>query len=741
MPSLPQQWTTPHHDDHHPTPLPFPLKKIVQKKAKAEESVRNCWICPSTNNRMVTMSRLENASPVVAVSDGWEFSKASFTGDQMNTGGVEGKNTNSHGAWSRSTNQTKKMWSDLYTDPKYGYFDTQPNGGLIVTQRETSLFSSSLSDLFAQKVTLSRNKVPFCQPDSKSSPSLDETEAQTLKHLLPDEEELFLGMVEETGLSANAHVVDDSEDVDLFSCSGGIELETDGNILAKNGTAELARGTSSSKWVTGHMVSNDYYALPSPSKIPVGVSPHEASRVANGSQSSLRVASVGSQFVPSDPSYSLRHVVLGDECVPSFTTHSVPEAHNFTGNGIHRYPLDNGPSFARDIHFNMTGNGARAIHHGGLNERTAELNGGAFPHSPGGGSLCSVPHCAASNSSPSERHHSGSLFWGNWPDNGHCPAWLPGFPGASHIMMSAGSTMHHQAGSAPISHASLWERRQSYAGESLEAPSFLPGSIGSAGFPSCSPPHPLEISSYNMFPHGGRASSMSLSKNAELLSPHQMRHMLHKRSANSTMSFGSPSTRNRRNESNMNYADKKQYELNIESILRGEDTRTTLMIKNIPNKYTSNMLLATINENHRGMYDFIYLPIDFKNKCNVGYAFINMAEPLHIVPFYKTFEGKRWEKFNSEKVASLAYARIQGKDALISHFQNSSLMNEDKRCRPILFHTHGPNAGDQEPFPTGTIIRIRPGRIHASSDDDNDDQVTQSKCTRFAECSNEAADS
>ena len=84
-----------------------------------------------------------------------------------------------------------------------------------------------------------------------------------------------------------------------------------------------------------------------------------------------------------------------------------------------------------------------------------------------------------------------------------------------------------------------------------------------------------------------------------------------------------------------------------------------------------------------------------QNKCNVGYAFINMTSPARIVPFYKAFNGKKWEKFNSEKVASLAYARIQGKAALVAHFQNSSLMNEDKRCRPILFHSEGPHVGDQ----------------------------------------------
>ncbi|KAM1571540.1 hypothetical protein ACFX13_037294 [Malus domestica] len=154
--------------------------------------------------------------------------------------------------------------------------------------------------------------------------------------------------------------------------------------------------------------------------------------------------------------------------------------------------------------------------------------------------------------------------------------------------------------------------------------------------------------------------------------------------------------RSRRMENNGTQIDsKKQFQLDLDKIVSGEDTRTTLMIKNIPNKYTSKMLLAAIDENHRGTFDFLYLPIDFKNKCNVGYAFINMLSPSHIIPFYEAFNGKKWEKFNSEKVASLAYARIQGKVALVAHFQNSSLMNEDKRCRPILFHSEGSEAGDQ----------------------------------------------
>jgi len=77
-----------------------------------------------------------------------------------------------------------------------------------------------------------------------------------------------------------------------------------------------------------------------------------------------------------------------------------------------------------------------------------------------------------------------------------------------------------------------------------------------------------------------------------------------------------------------------QFRVNLDRILRGEDSRTTVMIRHIPNKYTEDMLLSRINRNHHGRFDFFYLPLDLNNGCNIGYAFINFVDPVFIVPFY-----------------------------------------------------------------------------------------------------------
>lgn len=48
--------------------------------------------------------------------------------------------------------------------------------------------------------------------------------------------------------------------------------------------------------------------------------------------------------------------------------------------------------------------------------------------------------------------------------------------------------------------------------------------------------------------------------------------------------------------------------------MNDEEKRTTIMIRNIPNKFKQMTLLDMININHKGRYDYFYLPMDLKVK-------------------------------------------------------------------------------------------------------------------------------
>lgn len=57
---------------------------------------------------------------------------------------------------------------------------------------------------------------------------------------------------------------------------------------------------------------------------------------------------------------------------------------------------------------------------------------------------------------------------------------------------------------------------------------------------------------------------------------------------------------------------RKNNSLDLASIVSGKDKRTTIMIKNIPNKYTQAMLKEYIDETSKNQYDFLYLRMDFQ---------------------------------------------------------------------------------------------------------------------------------
>lgn len=57
---------------------------------------------------------------------------------------------------------------------------------------------------------------------------------------------------------------------------------------------------------------------------------------------------------------------------------------------------------------------------------------------------------------------------------------------------------------------------------------------------------------------------------------------------------------------------KSTFTVDLDLIKCGLEKRTTIMIRNIPNRYNQESLLMVIDVKFKGMYDFIYLPMDFK---------------------------------------------------------------------------------------------------------------------------------
>ena len=109
--------------------------------------------------------------------------------------------------------------------------------------------------------------------------------------------------------------------------------------------------------------------------------------------------------------------------------------------------------------------------------------------------------------------------------------------------------------------------------------------------------------------------------------------------------------------------------LNLDDIVSGKDTRTTVMIRNIPIKYTDANLIEALKE-FKGKYDCLYMPFDYEKKGNKGYAFINFVDPLHILYFHEKFYGKKWQLFESSKICELNSANFQGIYEIQKHSKN-----------------------------------------------------------------------
>jgi len=105
-----------------------------------------------------------------------------------------------------------------------------------------------------------------------------------------------------------------------------------------------------------------------------------------------------------------------------------------------------------------------------------------------------------------------------------------------------------------------------------------------------------------------------------------------------------------------------------------ENPPTTIMIRNIPNRYTRRMLIRELgNLGFAGTFDFLYTPIDKGTLCNVGYAFVNFTNAQWAARCMETLENYSFKKQRKArgKIASISIAHIQGLEANVKHYENT----------------------------------------------------------------------
>mmetsp|Transcript_66950 Transcript_66950/g.143159 ORF Transcript_66950/g.143159 Transcript_66950/m.143159 type:complete len:354 (-) Transcript_66950:130-1191(-) len=129
---------------------------------------------------------------------------------------------------------------------------------------------------------------------------------------------------------------------------------------------------------------------------------------------------------------------------------------------------------------------------------------------------------------------------------------------------------------------------------------------------------------------------------------------------------------------------------------------TTIMIRNIPNRYTQSDLIAELEDlGLAGTFDFLYVPLDTGTMASVGYAFVNFLEPYWAMRCMAEFENYVFRRYQraSCKVAHVSVAHIQGLDANLAHYEAAAVNKAKLKQRRPLVMAHiskvfVPKAGD-----------------------------------------------
>jgi len=114
---------------------------------------------------------------------------------------------------------------------------------------------------------------------------------------------------------------------------------------------------------------------------------------------------------------------------------------------------------------------------------------------------------------------------------------------------------------------------------------------------------------------------------------------------------------------------------------------TTLMIRNVPNRYSQRELINELKSlGFGGTFDFLYVPLDLGTMSNVGYAFVNFTHQVWAEKCMEVLHNHRFKRHRQAgKVAAVSVAHIQGLEANLKHYEKSAVNTSRLRQRrPVI---------------------------------------------------------
>jgi len=140
-----------------------------------------------------------------------------------------------------------------------------------------------------------------------------------------------------------------------------------------------------------------------------------------------------------------------------------------------------------------------------------------------------------------------------------------------------------------------------------------------------------------------------------------------------------------------------------------DESFTTIMLRNIPNKYTRTMLIDQLHSaGFKGDIDYLYLPTDFQNRCNVGYCFCNLRTPEARQRFQQQFDGVAAQQclpgFNSYKVCQVTKAKWQGREENVRRLKSGPELMAQLAAHPEWLPLLLDAEGNPEVFDVDEII-------------------------------------